>query len=131
MKTLIQYLQDSITANWEQLALTDFNGPSYQYRDIARKVAKLHLAFESAGIKKDDKIAICGKNSAQWAVAFIATVTYGAVAVPILHEFKADNIHHLVTHSEARLLFTDDTIRENLTPASREKLEGVLKLGDF
>ncbi len=131
MKTLIQYLQDSITANWEQLALTDFNGPSYQYRDIARKVAKLHLAFESAGIKKDDKIAICGKNSAQWAVAFIATVTYGAVAVPILHEFKADNIHHLVTHSEARLLFTDDTIWENLNPASMEKLEGVLKLGDF
>ena len=131
MKTLIQYLQDSITANWEQLALTDFNGPSYQYRDIARKVAKLHLAFESAGIKKDDKIAICGKNSAQWAVAFIATVTYGAVAVPILHVFMADNIHHLVTHSEARLLFTDDTIWENLNPASMEKLEGVLKLGDF
>ncbi|MCM1021844.1 MAG: AMP-binding protein [Muribaculum sp.] len=131
MKTIIQYLQDSIRNNWELLALTDFNGPSYQYRDIARKVSKLHLAFESAGIKKGEKIALCGRNSAQWAVAFIATITYGAVAVPILHEFKSDNIHHLVTHSEARLLFTDDAIWENLDPGAMEKLEGVWRLSDF
>lgn len=131
MNTIIQYLQDSIKENWEFLALTDFNGPSYQYRDIARKVAKLHLAFESAGIKKGEKIALCGRNSAQWAVAFIATITYGAVAVPILHEFKADNIHHLVTHSEARLLFTDDAIWENLDPNAMDKLEGVWRLSDY
>ena len=131
MNTIIQYLQNSVKENWEHLALTDFNGPSYQYRDIARKVAKLHLAFESAGIKKGEKIALCGRNSAQWAVAFIATITYGAVAVPILHEFKADNIHHLVTHSEARLLFTDDAIWENLDPNSMAKLEGVWRLSDY
>lgn len=131
MKTIIQYIQESVKNNWDLLALTDFNGPSYQYRDVARKIAKLHLAFESAGLQKGDKIALCGRNSAQWAVAFLATVTYGAVAVPILHEFKADNIHHLVDHSEARLLFTDDAIWENLEAESMEKLEGVVRLSDY
>ncbi len=130
-KSLIQYIQDSIRNNWENLALTDFNGVSYQYRDIARKVAKLHLLYEHAGIKRGDKIALCGKNSSQWAVAFLATMTYGAVAVPILHEFKPDNIHHLVSHCDARLFFTDDAIWENLDPASMTKLEGVVNLSDF
>ena len=130
-KSLIQYIQDSIRNNWENLALTDFNGVSYQYRDIARKVAKLHLLYEHAGIKRGDKIALCGKNSSQWAVAFLATMTYGAVAVPILHEFKPDNIHHLVSHCDAKLFFTDDAIWENLDPASMTKLEGVVNLSDF
>lgn len=130
-KSLIQYIQDSIRNNWENLALTDFNGVSYQYRDIARKVAKLHLLYEHAGIKRGDKIALCGKNSSHWAVAFLATMTYGAVAVPILHEFKPDNIHHLVSHCDARLFFTDDAIWENLDPASMTKLEGVVNLSDF
>lgn len=130
-KSLIQYIQDSIRNNWENLALTDFNGVSYQYRDIARKVTKLHLLYEHAGIKRGDKIALCGKNSSQWAVAFLATMTYGAVAVPILHEFKPDNIHHLVSHCDARLFFTDDAIWENLDPASMTKLEGVVNLSDF
>lgn len=130
-KSLIQYIQDSIRNNWENLALTDFNGVSYQYRDIARKVAKLHLLYEHAGIKRGDKIALCGKNSSQWAVAFIATMTYGAVAVPILHEFKPDNIHHLVSHCDARLFFTDDSTWENLDPASMSKLEGAVNLTDF
>lgn len=130
-KSLIQYIQDSIRNNWENLALTDFNGVSYQYRDIARKVAKLHLLYEHAAIKRGDKIALCGKNSSQWAVAFLATMTYGAVAVPILHEFKPDNIHHLVSHCDARLFFTDDAIWENLDPASMTKLEGVVNLSDF
>lgn len=130
-KSLIQYIQDSIRNNWENLALTDFNGVSYQYRDIARKVAKLHLLYEHAGIKRGDKIALCGKNSSQWAVAFLATMTYGVVAVPILHEFKPDNIHHLVSHCDARLFFTDDAIWENLDPASMTKLEGVVNLSDF
>ena len=130
-KSLIQYIQDSIRNNWENLALTDFNGVSYQYRDIARIVAKLHLLFEHAGIKRGDKIALCGKNSSQWAVAFLATMTYGAVAVPILHEFKPDNIHHLVSHCDAKLFFTDDAIWENLDPASMTKLEGVVNLSDF
>ena len=118
--TLNGYLQSSVRKNWEELALTDFNGVSFQYRDIARKVAKLHLLY-----------ALCGKNSSQWAVAFISAITYGAVAVPILHEFKADNIHHLVTHSEAKLFYTDDAIWENLDPDSMNGLEGVIRLHDY
>ena len=93
--SLIKMIEDSVRTNWDQLALTDFNGSSFQYRDVARKIAKLHLLFEHAGIKSGDKIALCGRNSAQWSVAFLAAVTYGAVAVPILHEFKADNIQQL------------------------------------
>ena len=101
-----KYLEASIAGNWEHLALTDFQGVSFQYRDVARKVAKLHLLYEHAGIKHGDKIALCGKNSSQWAIALIATLTYGAVAVPILHDFKPDNVQHLVTHSEAKLLLS-------------------------
>ena len=130
-QTIINYIEDSIKSNWERQALTDFNGVSFQYRDIARKVAKLHILFENAKIKRGDKIAICGKNSSQWVVAFVASVTYGAVTVPILHEFKADNIHHLVAHSEAKLLFIEDAIWENLDPESMPNLHGAVKIGDF
>lgn len=129
--TLNGYLQSSVRKNWEELALTDFNGVSFQYRDIARKIAKLHLLYEQAGVKRGDKIALCGKNSSQWAVAFLSAITYGAVAVPILHEFKADNIHHLVTHSEAKFFYTDDAIWENLDPDSMNGLEGVIRLHDY
>ena len=124
-------LAESIKKNWEELALTDFNGVSYQYRDIARKVAKLHILFENCGIKKGDKIATCGKNSAQLSVAIIASMTYGAVTVPILHEFKPDNIHHLVNHSEAKLLFTDNSIWENLDFATMPELKGALQMSDY
>ncbi len=130
-KSLNKYIEESIRNNWERLALTDFNGSSFQYRDIARKVAKLHVLYEHTGVKPGDKIAICGRNSAQWAIAFIATITYGAVAVPILHEFKADNIHHLVNHSEAKLFFVDAAIWENLNPDSISALEGALLINDF
>ncbi len=130
-KSLNKYIEESIRDNWERLALTDFNGSSFQYRDIARKVAKLHVLYEHTGVKPGDKIAICGRNSAQWAIAFIATITYGAVAVPILHEFKADNIHHLVNHSEAKLFFVDAAIWENLNPDSISTLEGALLINDF
>ena len=126
-----QYITDALKDNWENLALTDFDGASFQYRDVARKIAKLHILFDSIGIKSGDKIALCGKNSAQWAIAFFATVTYGAVAVPILHDFKPDNIHHLVSHSEARLLFTDAAVWENLDPDAISGLEGVLLISDF
>jgi long-chain acyl-CoA synthetase len=130
-KSFIEYIQSSIRENWEQLALTDFNGVSYQYRDIARKVAKLHLLYKHANIKPGDKIALCGKNSSQWAVALIGTLTYGAIAVPMLHEFKPDNIHHLVAHSEAKLLFVDEAIWENLDPSLMTELEGAIRLSDF
>lgn len=129
--SLNKLFQDSIKSNWERPALTDFNGATYQYKDVARKIAKLHILFESIGIKPGDKIALCGRNSSQWAVAFLAVTTYGAVVVPILHEFKADNIHHLVTHSEARLLFVDGSIWDNLDPSLMPGLEGVLHIKDF
>ncbi len=126
-----KYLQASIANNWEHMALTDFQGASYQYRDVARKVAKLHLLYGQAGIKPGDKVALCGKNSSQWAIALIATLTYGAVAVPILHDFKPDNIQHLVSHSESRLLFVDTAIWENLDPESMAGLQGAIQLSDF
>lgn len=129
--TLNGYIRQSIINNWELPALTDFDGVSYNYKDVARKITKLHILFEHCGIKKGDKIAICGKNSSQWSVAFLGIITYGAVAVPILNEFKPDTIHHLVNHSESRLLFTDDSIWENLNPDSISNLVGVFKLTDF
>ena len=117
--------------NWERLALTDFKGSSFQYRDVARKVAKLHLLFEHAGIKPGDTIALCGKNSAQWAIAAIASLTYGTVAVPILHDFKADNVHHLVCHSEAKLFFVDSSTWENLDHDNMPRLEGAILINDY
>ncbi|MDE7443090.1 MAG: AMP-binding protein [Muribaculaceae bacterium] len=128
---LVEMIRDSIRKNWDELALTDFHGSSFQYRDLARKIAKLHLAFEYAGIKSGDKIALCGRNSAQWAVAFLATLTYGAVAVPLLHEFKSDNIHHLINHSDSKLLFVNNEIWENLDAESMPKLLGAVKMNDF
>ena len=101
----IDYIEQSIIRNWNLNALTDYKGATLQYKDVARKIAKFHIVLESAGIQPGDKIAVCGRNSAHWAVTFLATITYGAVIVPILHEFKADNIHNIVNHSEARLLF--------------------------
>ena len=130
-ESILTLIQQVIRTNWEHLALTDFNGESLQYKDLGRKIAKLHLLFEHTGVKPGDKIAICGKNRSQWAVAFLGTLTYGAVAVPILHEFKPDNIHHLVNHSDARLFFADTSIYENLDPDSMPKLEGAVLIKDF
>ena len=125
------YIEQSVRENWERLALIDFKGSSFQYRDVARKVAKLHLLFEHAGIKPGDKIALCGKNSAQWAIAAIASLTYGTVAVPILHDFKADNVHHLVCHSEAKLFFVDSSTWENLDHDNMPRLEGAILINDY
>ncbi|MDE5688291.1 MAG: AMP-binding protein [Paramuribaculum sp.] len=130
-ETLNAYILQSLRSNWELLALTDFNGASYQYKDVARKITKLHILFKNSGVEKGDKIAICGRNSAQWAMAFIGIITYGAVAVPVLNEFKPDNIHHLVNHSGARLLFADASTWENLDAAIMPALEGALLISDF
>ena len=129
--TLNAYILQSLRSNWELLALTDFNGASFQYKDVARKITKLHILFRNCGVKKGDKIALCGRNSAQWSMAFLGIITYGAVAVPVLNEFKPDNIHHLVNHSEARLLFADASTWENLDAAIMPGLEGVLLISDY
>lgn len=129
--TLIPLLEESIKNNWERPALTNYRGVSFQYRDIARKIAKLHILYESAGLKPGDRIALCGRNSAQWGTAMISVVTYGCVAVPILQDFKPDSVHHLINHSEARLLLADNSIWENLDPEQLPALEGVLRMADF
>ncbi len=128
---LNEYIQSAIRDNWEELALTDFHGVSFQYRDVARKIAKLHLLFQHTGVVRGDKVALCGRNSAQWAIAALACLTYGAVAVPILHDFKSDNIHHLVTHSDAKLFFVDEAIWENLDADSMPGIAGALLIADY
>ena len=126
----IDYIEQSIK-NWDKDSLTDYKGITLQYKDVARKIAKFHIVLESAGIQPGDKIAVCGRNSAHWAVTFLATITYGAVIVPILHEFKADNIHNIVNHSEAKLLFVGDQAWENLNEDAMPLLEGIASLTDF
>ena len=127
----IDYIEQSIIKNWDRDALTDYKGITLQYKDVARKIAKFHIVLESAGIQPGDKIAVCGRNSAHWAVTFLATITYGAVIVPILHEFKADDIHNIVNHSEAKLLFVGDQAWENLNEDAMPLLEGIASLADF
>ena len=127
----IDYIEQSIIKNWDKDALTDYKGITLQYKDVARKIAKFHIVLESAGIQPGDKIAVCGRNSAHWAVTFLATITYGAVIVPILHEFRADNIHNIVNHSEAKLLFVGDQAWENLNEDAMPLLEGIALLTDF
>lgn len=130
-KSFIGYIEQSIVRNWDRDALTDYKGATLQYKDVARKIAKFHIVLQNAGIQPGDKIAVCGRNSAHWAVTFLATITYGAVIVPILHEFKADNIHNIVNHSEAKLLFVGDQVWENLNEDRMPGLMGVVLLTDF
>ena len=124
-------LEKSIIDNWNLDALTDFKGQTLQFHDVARKIEKLHILFENSGVTKGDKIALCGRNSSQWAVAFIATLTYGAVAVPILHEFNAEQIHNIVNHSEAKLLFVGDHVATIIDPQQMPGLEGIINNPDY
>ena len=124
-------IQKSIITNWDRDALTDYKGQTLQFHDVARKIEKLHILFENSGIQKGDKIALCGRNSSQWAVAFLATLTYGAVAVPILHEFNAEQIHNIVNHSEARLLFVGDHVATIIDPQQMPTLEGIINNPDY
>lgn len=126
-----EYIYKAIISNWNSDALTDYQGQTLQYHDVARKIEKLHILFENCNIKKGDKIAICGRNSAHWAVVFLATLTYGAIAVPVLHEFNAEQIHNIVNHSGSRLLFVGDFIAKEITPDEMPQLEGIFNLPDF
>ena len=117
--------------NWDRDALTDYKGITLQYKDVARKIEKLHIMFENSGVQKGDKIAICGRNSASWAVAFLATLTYGAVAVPVQHEFTPDQIYNVVNHSEAKLLFVGDVVAKSVDATKMPHLEGVIYIPDY
>jgi len=126
-----ELIQKSIIKHWDKDAVTDYKGQTLQYHDVARKIEKVHILFEYSGIKKGDKIALCGRNSSQWAVAFIATLTYGAIAVPILHEFMPEQIHNIVNHSDAKLLFAGDYVAGTIDPAAMPNLEGIIRSTDF
>ena len=125
------HIEQSVVSHWDMPALTDYHGMTLQYKDVARKIEKLHILFENSGIVQGDKIAICGRNSAHWAVAFMATITYGAVAVPVLHEFTTDQVHNIVNHCEARLLFVGDVVAGTIDATKMERLEGIINLPDY
>ena len=124
-------IEKSIIDHWDSDALTDYKGITLQYHDVARKIEKLHILFENSGVQKGDKIALCGRNSSAWACAFLATLTYGAVAVPILHEFTPDQIYNIVNHSDAKLLFVGDVVATQIDGTKMPALEGIVYLPDY
>ena len=131
MESFNAIIEKSIFDNWDRDALTDYKGITLQYHDVARKIEKLHILFENVGVERGDKIALCGRNSAHWAVAFLATLTYGAIAVPVLHEFTAEQIHNIVNHSEAKFLFVGDVVATQVDPVKMPGLEGIINIPDY
>ena len=131
IKSLNKAFQKSFIENWDRPALSNYQGATLFYRDVARRIAKLHIAFEQCGLQKGDKVAICSRNQANWGVSYLAALTYGAVAVPILHEFKPGNIHYLVNHSEAKVLFVDEVVWEGLTADEMPDLQVVVQINTF
>ena len=130
-KDIILRVEDSIKKNWDADALTDYKGCTLQYKDVARRIAKLHILFEEVGVVPGDKISLCGRNSSNWGVAFLATLTYGAVPVPILHEFKADNVHNIVNHSDSKLAFIGDSNWENLNEEEMPDVLGIIRIENY
>ena len=131
IKSLNACIEQSIKDNWDRPALTDYLGTTLQYHDVARKIEKLHILFKNSGLKKGDKIALCGRNSSSWGVAYFATLTYGAVAVPVQHEFKPEQIYNIVNHSESKLLFVGDVVSQSIDVEEMPQLEGIIYLPDF
>ena len=131
MTSFNEIIEKCIIDNWDLDALTDYKGITLQYHDVARKIEKLHIMFENSGVQRGDKIALCGRNSAHWAVAFLATLTYGAVAVPILHEFTPEQIHNIVNHSEAKILFVGDIVGTQVDATKMPSLEGIINIPDY
>ena len=124
-------IEESIKKNWDCPALSDFKGVTLYYRDVARRIEKLHIIFSQCGLERGDKVAICAKNQANWGVVFLACISYGAVAVPLLHEFKPGNVHYLVNHSESRVLFVGDLMWDNLSQEEMPNLDAVIRITDF
>ena len=131
IKSFNACIEKSIKDNWDKDALTDYLGATLQYHDVARKIEKLHILFENSGLKKGDKVALCGRNSSSWAVAFFATLSYGAVAVPVQNEFKPEQIYNIVNHSESKLLFVGDVVATTIDGEQMPQLEGIIYLPDF
>ena len=131
MDSFNSYIEKSIKANWDNNALTDYKGATLRYCDVARKIEKLHILFENSGVEKGDKIALCGRNSSNWAVAFLATITYGAVVVPVQNEFTPEQIHNIVNHSESKLLFVGDVVSTTIDAEQMPSLEGIVYIPDY
>ena len=123
--------QEAFQKNWDRPAISNYQGVTLHYRDVARRIEKMHIMFEECGLQRGDKVALCSRNQANWAVAFLSTMTYGAVPVPLLHEFKSSNIHHLVNHSEAKILFVDDVIWEGLSETEMPDLHAIIQVNTF
>ena len=130
-RSLNKILEESFRKNWDSAALSDFKGITLHYRDVARRIEKLHIIFNICGVQKGDRIAICSRNQANWGVVFLASLTYGAVPVPILHEFKPGNVHHIVNHSDSRVLFVGNMVWENLSESEMPNLEAIILVDDF
>ena len=130
-KSVNKIFEASFKKNWVRPAISNYQGETLCFRDVARRMEKLHIMFEECGLEKGHKVAICSRNQANWAVAFLSTMTYGAVPVPLLHEFKSSNIHHLVNHSEAKILFVDDVIWEGLTETEMPDLHAIIQVNTF
>ena len=130
-KSVNKIFEESFKKNWDRPAISNYQGITLHYRDVARRIEKMHIMFGECGLQKGDKVAICSRNQANWAVAFLSTMTYGAVPVPLLHEFKSSNIHHLVNHSEAKILFVDDVIWEGLSETEMPDLHAIIQVNTF
>lgn len=130
-KSVNKLFQESFRKNWDRPAISNYQGITLHYRDVARRIEKMHIMFEECGLQKGDKVALCSRNQANWAVAFLSAMTYGAVPVPLLHEFKSSNIHHLVNHSEAKILFVDDVIWEGLSEGEMPDLHAIIQVNTF
>ena len=123
--------QEAFKKHWDRPAISNYQGITLHYRDVAERIAKMHIMYDECGLQRGDKVAICSRNQANWAVAFLSAMTYGAVPVPLLHEFKSSNIHHLVNHSEAKILFVDDVIWEGLTETEMPDLQAIIQVNTF
>jgi len=130
-RSVNKMFEQAFRENWECMALSNYKGTTIFYRDLAERIAKLHILFEHCGLQKGDKVAICARNQVNWAVSFLSAMTYGAVPVPILHEFKAGNIHHLVNHSEARVLFVDPIVWEGLSESEMPGVQAIVRVDTF
>lgn len=130
-ESFLYYIEHSIKIHWNRQALTDYKGATHTYKDVARTIEELHILIEKGGIRKGDRIALCSRNMSNWGIAFLAILSFGAVAVPILHEFKPDNIHHIINHSEARILFIGASIWKELNHTNMPQLETVIQLEDY
>lgn len=130
-ENFVEFLENSIKSNWAKEALADYKGGSFRYKDVADRIARIHIGFEMAGIKEGDKISLLGKNSASWTIVFLATVTYGAVIVPILSDFTTENIHHIVQHSDSVLFFVDEEYFSKLATKEMPQLKAAFSLNDF